>query len=159
MQDRGFNSFASNMIKLWVKETKWSSLLARTRALIFLYFDLKIWFRARNVTGIFEKRAPAQSFQKRLIVADIPDSKISGRNSRILEIYLFLQSLSKCALKRYENPDVSRVLPLPQWFWFVLGICRSEIGDGSEKRQWKPNFASFQMFWIVILYNSLSLGN
>ena len=27
------------------------------------------------------------------------------------------QSLSKSALKRYEiNPDVSRVLPLPQWF-------------------------------------------
>ena len=23
-----------------------------------LYFDLKIWFRARNVTGTFEKRAP-----------------------------------------------------------------------------------------------------
>ena len=23
-----------------------------------LYFDLKTWFRARNVTGAFEKRAP-----------------------------------------------------------------------------------------------------
>ena len=31
IQDRGFSSFASNMIKLSVKETKWSSLLARTR--------------------------------------------------------------------------------------------------------------------------------
>ena len=29
-----FNSFASNMIKLSVRETKWSSLLARTHALI-----------------------------------------------------------------------------------------------------------------------------
>ena len=29
-----FNSFASNMIKLSVSETKWSSLLARTHALI-----------------------------------------------------------------------------------------------------------------------------
>ena len=28
----------------------------------------------------------------------------------------FLQSLSKWALKRYENRDVSRVLLLPQWF-------------------------------------------
>ena len=36
MQDRGFNSFASNMIKLSVNETKWSSLLARTRALILI---------------------------------------------------------------------------------------------------------------------------
>ena len=34
MQDRGFNSFASNMIKLSVNKTKWSILLARTRALI-----------------------------------------------------------------------------------------------------------------------------
>ena len=34
MQDRGFNSLASNIIKLSVSETKWSSLLARTRALI-----------------------------------------------------------------------------------------------------------------------------
>ena len=31
MQNRVFNSFASNMIKLLVNETKWSSLLARTR--------------------------------------------------------------------------------------------------------------------------------
>ena len=27
----------------------------------------------------------------------------------------FYKSLSKCPFKRYENPDVSRVLPLPQW--------------------------------------------
>ena len=25
-----------------------------------LYFDVKIWFRARNVTGTFEKRAPGR---------------------------------------------------------------------------------------------------
>ena len=29
MQGRGFNSFASNMIKISVNETEWSSLLAR----------------------------------------------------------------------------------------------------------------------------------
>ena len=40
MQDRGFNSFISNMINLSVNETKWSSLLARTHALI-LY--ISIW--------------------------------------------------------------------------------------------------------------------
>ena len=34
MKDRSFNSFASHMIKLSVNKTKWSSLLARTRALI-----------------------------------------------------------------------------------------------------------------------------
>ena len=34
MQDRSFNSFASNLMKPSVNETKWSILLARTRALI-----------------------------------------------------------------------------------------------------------------------------
>ena len=34
VQDRGFNSFASNMVKLSVNETKWMSFLARNRALI-----------------------------------------------------------------------------------------------------------------------------
>ena len=38
-------------LKLSVSETKWSSLLARTHALI-LYISI----RARNVAGIFEKR-------------------------------------------------------------------------------------------------------
>ena len=42
IKDRGFNSFASIMIKLSVNETKWSSLLARTHALFSLYFDLNI---------------------------------------------------------------------------------------------------------------------
>ena len=39
MQGRGFNSFASNMIKLSVNEKKWSSFLARSRALI-LYISI-----------------------------------------------------------------------------------------------------------------------
>ena len=34
-----FNSFAASMIKLSVNETKWSSLLARTRALL-LYISI-----------------------------------------------------------------------------------------------------------------------
>ena len=36
MQDRGFNSFASNMIKLSVNDTKWSSLPGP--ALLFFIF-------------------------------------------------------------------------------------------------------------------------
>ena len=43
LQDRGFSSFASNMMKLSVNETKWSSLLARNCVLIlYNYFDLNI---------------------------------------------------------------------------------------------------------------------
>ena len=60
MQDRSFHSFASNMIKLSVNETKWSSLLARTRALIL---NISIWifdFEARKVIGTLEKRASGE---------------------------------------------------------------------------------------------------
>ena len=39
MQDRGLNSVAFNVIKLSVNETKQSSFLARTRALI-LYISI-----------------------------------------------------------------------------------------------------------------------
>ena len=34
IKDRGYSGFAFKMIKLSVNETKWSSFLARTRALI-----------------------------------------------------------------------------------------------------------------------------
>ena len=39
IKDRGFYSFACNVIKLSVNETKWSCLLARTRVLI-LYISI-----------------------------------------------------------------------------------------------------------------------
>ena len=48
LQDRGFSSFADNLIK-------WTCLLAGTCAFISEFW-LNIWFRARKVTGTFEKR-------------------------------------------------------------------------------------------------------
>ena len=52
MQDRGYNSFASNLIKLSVNETKWSSLLARIRALI-LYISIWIFdFGPEKLSGL-----------------------------------------------------------------------------------------------------------
>ena len=89
IKDRGFNSFASNMIKLSVNETKWSSLLARTGALILYIsiwiFDfgpvklpglsrnwplisgyLNTWFGTRKVTGTFEKRTQGPSGQSKM---------------------------------------------------------------------------------------------
>ena len=49
MQGRGFNSFASNVIKLAVNETEWSSLLATTRALIlYISGGLQQFFFLRN---------------------------------------------------------------------------------------------------------------
>ena len=52
MQDRGFNSFASNMIKLSVNETKWSSLLARTSALILYISIRKFDFEPEKLPGL-----------------------------------------------------------------------------------------------------------
>ena len=52
MQDRGFNSFASNMIKLSVNETKWSSLLARTCALILYISIWKFDFGPEKLPGL-----------------------------------------------------------------------------------------------------------
>ena len=52
MQGRGFSSFASNMIKLSVNETKWSSLLARTRALILYISIWKFDFGPETLPGL-----------------------------------------------------------------------------------------------------------
>ena len=52
MQDRGFKSLASNMIKLPVNETKWSSLLARIRALILHISIWKFDFGPETLPGL-----------------------------------------------------------------------------------------------------------
>ena len=52
IQDRGFSSFASNMIKLSVKETKWSSLLARTRDRILYILIWKFDFGTEKLPGL-----------------------------------------------------------------------------------------------------------
>ena len=52
IQDRGFNSFASNMIKLSVNETKWSSLLAKTRDRILYILIRKFDFGPEKLPGL-----------------------------------------------------------------------------------------------------------
>ena len=52
MQGRGFSSFASNMIKLSVNETEWSSLLARTRALILYISIWKFDYGPETLSGL-----------------------------------------------------------------------------------------------------------
>ena len=52
MQGRGFNSFASNMTKLSVNETEWSSLLARTRVLIVYISIWKFDFGPETLPGL-----------------------------------------------------------------------------------------------------------
>ena len=56
MQDRGLNSFVANMIKLSVIETKWSTLLARTRTLI-LCISIRIFaFGPEKLPGLSRNR-------------------------------------------------------------------------------------------------------
>ena len=64
IKDRGFNSFASDMIKLSVNETKWDSLLAWTRALI-LYILIWIFdFRPENLPGLSRNGPQDSRFHK-----------------------------------------------------------------------------------------------
>ena len=56
MQGRGFNSFASNVIKLSANETTWSSLLARTRALILYFSICKSNFGPETLPGLSRNR-------------------------------------------------------------------------------------------------------
>ena len=51
MQDRNFNSFASNMIKLSVNEKMKYFACQDPRSSYSFYFDLNIWFRARRDFG------------------------------------------------------------------------------------------------------------
>ena len=46
----------------------------------------------------------------------LPTGELPWKKGICPSSHWFLQSLSKWALKRYENRDVSRVLLLPQWF-------------------------------------------
>ena len=70
MQERGFNSFASDVIKLSDNETKWSSLLAQTRALIpYISID----FGPEKLPGLSRNRPQAP-------VAQTLDSAIHRMN-------------------------------------------------------------------------------
>ena len=69
MQDRNFNSIASNMIKLSVNEKKMEYFASQDPHYSYsFYFDLNIWFRAQKVIRTLDKRAPG------------PLSKASRRN-------------------------------------------------------------------------------
>ena len=58
MQDRNFNSFSSNMIKLSVNE-KMKYFASKDPSCSYpFYFDLNICFRDRKIIGTLDKRGP-----------------------------------------------------------------------------------------------------
>ena len=57
-QDKSFNNFENNTMKLSANEIKLNGLRARNCATIQQVLILKICLRARKVSGSFEKQAP-----------------------------------------------------------------------------------------------------
>ena len=73
MQDKGFNRLASNKIKLSVNEIKWSSFVARTRAISLWILD----FGPEKITGGFEKWAPGTRVREPLLRKSFETEKSS----------------------------------------------------------------------------------
>ena len=83
MEDRGLNSFASNMRKLSVSETKWSSLLARTGAFI-LYISILIFdFVPEKLPGLSRNRPQDLSVSN-------PVFTVNFVRVRVINVFLLL---------------------------------------------------------------------
>ena len=61
-------------------------------------------------------------------------------------IYWFLQSLSKCVLKIYQNPGILRALPPPQCIFSLavtrecIGVANGEVSTLSLVAKWSVTF-------------------
>ena len=99
-----FNSFASNMIKLSVNETKWSSLLASTRALI-PYISIWIFdFGPKKFSETFEKLAPGSP--------DYESDPLTTRSRCLLDcktVRIFAYSSTREQSNEAENRPYGRV--------------------------------------------------
>ena len=84
MKDRSFNSFASHVITLSGNETKWSSLLARTRALILF---ISIWIFDSGPEKLRDFRETGHSTWN-------PESM--AWNARIQDCFVFLYYMAMC---------------------------------------------------------------
>ena len=93
MEDRGLNSFASNMIKLSVSETKWSSLLARTGAFI-LYISIWIFdFRPEKLPGL-SRNGPQAPWRSR-------DCRVIAKTHANRKRYLLYKGASSSRVKLF----------------------------------------------------------
>ena len=83
MHDRGFNSLASDMTKLSVNETNYSSLLARTLAFIFDISILIFDFGPEKLPGLSINRPQGLTFP-------VNFARIAPTNKRQIYCELFI---------------------------------------------------------------------
>ena len=89
MKDRSFNSFASHVITLSGNKAKWSSLLARTRALILF---ISIWIFDSGPEKLRDFRETGHSTWN-------PES--TAWNARIQDYFVFPYYMGRCVKGRW----------------------------------------------------------
>ena len=123
MKGRGFNSFASNMIKQSVNETEWSSLLARTLTLILYISIRKFDFGPETLPGL--SRNGPQGPVVRTPVSANPELNfnpdffffLSKALSRIIFSFLFRASSHQIVGKEFA-------------FWAFISEFKSRTNPG-----------------------------
>ena len=85
MQDKGFNSFASNMINLSVNETKWSILLAGP-ALLFFLFRFEYLISGPKSYRDFRETGPSPCIASHLLDPHLVDFFLSVIEDKSLSI-------------------------------------------------------------------------
>ena len=148
MKGRGFNSFASNMIKQSVNETEWSSLLARTLTLILYISIRKFDFGPETLPGL--SRNGPQGPVVRTPVSANPELNfnpdffffLSKALSRIIFSFLFRASSHQIVGKEFAfwafiSEFKSRTNPgWAGWDIFSGGSRHSDKGGGGSSRPW-----------------------
>ena len=127
MQYGGFNSLASNMKKLSVNETKWSSLLARTRAFIL---DISIW--------IFDFGVPKNYRHFR------ETSPWSARNWGSLALLMIIIEDSRCLVSSRKWGNLHVAFPL-----LKINISKNPDSFHYQEYLWKVIYSSFLVFKLL----------
>ena len=132
MQDRSFNCFASNMIKLSANETKWSILLARTRALILF---TSIWmydFGPEKLSGLWRNApGPAVSMSRNKIFCSFI-YKAMGNKYYLMRTWYIQVKFIWSSIAIVTSPIIHLVCPtrhhkfcISTFFHFSWGDCNT----------------------------------
>ena len=102
-------------VKLSAKETKWNSLDVRTHSTFLeTLISKQAWFRARQVTGSFEKRAPAPPYIEYWYLTWLFSNFI------VLQ-YFYFYSYNDRTWKKYNTPFLYQFFFLIYALWIISG--------------------------------------
>ena len=144
MQDRGFNRFASNMIKLSVNETKWSTLLARTCALIL---HTSIWlfdFGPEKLPGL-SRNGPLDLKQYYLVHTASKPKWHSNETFHLAHLVRYLFStLGVPWLKFYNKSktELTAIAYLSGWKTYLVSLLKRRIARFSNEETVSCLFAA-----------------